>query len=120
MKRPAMPLSVKLAAALLALGIDPDAVDWHHEPPLGIRPFDPATGKWTPDANDPRHIVPMARADHKARTPADQSRVAKTTRQEKKEAAFRQRLLGTKQEKRPWKRKWKSRPFPSKPASSRR
>lgn len=79
-----MSLQVKLEACLHALGIDPEAVDWHHEPPLGLRPYEEATGLWTPDANDPKHIVPLAREAHKARFAADNREVKKTARIVKK------------------------------------
>ena len=93
-KRKSIPLSVKLDAALLALGLDPKAVDWHHEPPLAMRPFNPETGDTQPPQNDPRHIVPLARADHKARTignhgplSGDVSKIAKLKRIERKRQA---------------------------------
>lgn len=98
--RKSIPLSVKVQAALIALGIDPSAVDWHHEPPLAMRPVNPKTGDTEPPANDPRHIVPLARADHKARTfgthvplSGDVQKIKKLRRVEKKAEAFRARLL---------------------------
>ena len=91
--RPSMPLSVKLDAALYALGLEPGNVDWHHEPSLGIRPYDPETGKWIPDANDPRHIVPLAKDTHKTQTTVDRKAIDKTRRNGEAEQAFRTRLL---------------------------
>ena len=100
MKRPGMPLGVKLRAALYALGLDPDDVDFDHNPPLAMRPIDPVTGDTVPPANDPRYIVPLARAGHKAKTfgssvplSSDISKIAKLKRVEKGEAEFRARLL---------------------------
>ena len=87
-KRPHMPMAVKLNAALIALGLDPASVEWHHEPGLALRPYDAATGKWTPDANDPRHIVPMGRAAHRERTPRDITAAAKTKRLTKGQELF--------------------------------
>ena len=88
-RRPHMGLRVQRDACLWALGIDPNDVDFHHDPILAARPIDPLTGDTIPAANDPKHITPMLRADHKARTPADIKTVAKVKRLEAKEAAFR-------------------------------
>lgn len=94
--RPHMPLGVKLVACLLVMGLDPDDVDFDHQPALGLRHFDPATGKYSPDANDPRYIVPRLRADHKIKTNgrgattrgSDKGEIAKTRRLEKRRAAL--------------------------------
>ena len=94
-KRPHMSLRVQRDAALWVLGLDPSNVDFHHDPLLAARPIDPETGDTIPPANDPRHITPMAREAHKARTPKDIRTVAKVKRLEKKEAAFRARLEAT-------------------------
>lgn len=95
-----MPLAVKLASALYALGIDPDDVDFDHDPALAMRPIDPETGDTIPPANSPRHIVPRPRAAHKAKTfgshvplSGDVQKIKKLRRVEKDEAAFRARLL---------------------------
>lgn len=99
-KRPHMPLSVKLASALIALGLEPEDTNFDHSPALAMRPIDPETGDTIPPANDPRFIVPMSRADHKAKTfgnatplSGDVSKIAKLDRVEAKAAAFRARLL---------------------------
>jgi len=92
-KRPHMTLRVQRDAALWALGLDPANVDFHHDPLLAARPINPETGDTIPPANDPRHITPMAREAHKARTPQDIKTVAKVKRLEKKEAEFRAKLL---------------------------
>ena len=92
MKRPHMGLKVQRDSALWALGLDPENVDWHHDPILAARPIDSETGDTIPPANDPRHITPMAREAHKARTPTDIRTVAKVKRLEKDEAEFRERL----------------------------
>ena len=94
-KRPHMSLRVQRDAALWALGLDPANVDFHHDPLLAARPIDPGTGDTIPPANDPRHITPMAREAHKARTPNDIKTVAKVKRLEKKEKEFRARLEAT-------------------------
>jgi hypothetical protein len=89
-----MSLTVKLHAALIALGLDPDNVDWHHSPALGLRRWDEATGDYDPPANDPRRIVPMARTTHHERTAAvDIPAVAKAKRVTAAHDAFRARIL---------------------------
>lgn len=67
--RPHMPLSVKLQAAILQLGLDPAGVDFDHDPALGLREFDEETKTYTPDANDPKFITVRARTeDHRIKT----------------------------------------------------
>lgn len=99
--RPHMPLSVKLQAAILQLGLDPDAVDFDHDPALGLRVFDEATRTYTPDANDPKFITVRARSgDHKVKTfgngattaGSDIHRIAKTKRLETARAALEQAM----------------------------
>lgn len=92
-KRPHMPVSVQRDAALYALGLDPENVEWHHQPALSIRPYDPQTGRWTPDANNAKYIIPMAAEAHRERTPGDISTAAKVKRVEKRHAEFCGRLL---------------------------
>ena len=99
-KRKAIPLGVKLAAALIALGMDPDDVEWDHDPAIGMRPINPETGDTIPPANDPRAIVPRLGAAHKAKTfgdhrplSGDVSQIAKIKRVDRKHEEFRQRLL---------------------------
>jgi hypothetical protein len=88
-----MNLSVKLDAALIALGLEPGNVEFHHQPPLSQRPIiivgDNGAARHDPDANDPHYIVPMAREAHRERTPADISTSAKVRRVEKKQARHR-------------------------------
>ena len=87
-----MPVSVQRDAALIALGLEPGNVEFHHQPILETRPYvDDEDGRrhYSPAANDPRHIIPMAREAHRARTPADISTVAKVKRIDKKEARHR-------------------------------
>lgn len=100
MKRKSIPLGVKLAAAIHLLGLDPEDLDWHHQPPIAMRPIDPITGETIPAQNDPKFIIPMARAAHKARTfgdhvplSGDVQQIKKLRRIEKEAAAFRARLL---------------------------
>lgn len=95
-----MSLQVKLDAALIALGLDPADVDWDHAPSLAMRPVDESTGDTIPPSNDPRYIVPRARAAHRAKTFGDGSplsgdvqKIRKMQRVEKDYAAFRARVL---------------------------
>lgn len=126
-----MPVGVKLRAALYALGLDPDDVDFDHVPSLAMRPIDPATGDTIPPANDPRYIVPLARAAHKAKTfgshiplSSDVSQISKLKRVEKAQEAFRARLLAKDagdpppaKKGRAWaKRPLRGRSFPKRPA----
>lgn len=121
MKRPHMSIKVKLDACLILLGLDPNDVEWHHEPALELRKkwfLHPVHWKkaakggtvlWdseghpyitSPDANDPRFIRPMSKAGHKVQTfgtgkprEGDIKTIAHTRRLTKKESEFRQRLL---------------------------
>lgn len=121
-----MPLAVKLASALYALGLDPANVDFDHQPPLGMRPKNPETGETVPAPNDPRYIVPLARAAHKAKTfgnhvplSGDVQKIKKIQRIEKDQAAFRARLLakdaGEASPAKKGRRPWPKRAFPSRP-----
>lgn len=99
-RRPHMPLSVKLASALHALGLDPTSTQFDHNPSLEMRPFDKDTEKYTPDANDYRFIVPMGVAAHKKKTfgdhvplSGDVSIIAKLKRNVEAEAEFRAKIL---------------------------
>lgn len=93
-KRPHMPVSVQRDAALIALGLDPNDVEWHHQPALALRLIDIETGKYTPDANDPRYIVPLATKEHRERTAKiDIPQAAKTKRLEKAQEAFRAAMV---------------------------
>jgi hypothetical protein len=97
-KRPHMPMKVKLDACLLRLGLDPDDVEWDHDPALELRaaflieqsPWEsslrpiwvtldgvPHSVLWDsegvpyytiPDANDPLYLVPRSKADHRRKT----------------------------------------------------
>jgi ribosome modulation factor len=107
LKRKTMPLSVKLASALIALGFHPNAaaraagiklepmpelfddgrydgiadepIQFDHDPALGLRVNEPYR---IPLDNDPRFIVPRLKAPHRVKTSADQTAIAKTKRLE--------------------------------------
>lgn len=110
MKRPHMPMKVKLDACLILLGFDPDSVEWHHDPALELRPYTviyPDTDDvykakilYFPDANDPRYIRPMAKEDHKRQTfgtgkprEGDIKTIAHVRRMTKKQKDFRDKML---------------------------
>jgi hypothetical protein len=100
-KRPHMPLAVKLAAALRLAGLDPaEAIEWDHDPPLGLRERTPEGG-YIPDANDDRYIVPRQKKEHREKTngtgatvaDGDIHKIAKAKRLAKDSEAFRARVL---------------------------
>jgi hypothetical protein len=39
-----------------------------HDPPLAVRQFNPRTGKYKPDANDPNHLFYRTAEDHRVKT----------------------------------------------------
>lgn len=67
-KRKRIPDRVKLIAALAAMGLTIEEVEFDHDPALGIRRVNPATGDTIPPANDPKHIKMLLIADHKVKT----------------------------------------------------
>lgn len=93
-KRKGMSLSVKLEAALRALGMEPKTVEFQHDPPLGVRIWVPERNDYDPPENDPRYIVPMAKEDHREVTAKrDIPAIAKTKRLSKTHEEFRQKML---------------------------
>ena len=123
-KRRHIPLAVKLAACLDAMGMTGEAIEWEHTIPLGLRAYDEMTGLYSPDEMDPRYLRPMAKGQHKLKTfgghvplSGDVSRIAKMKRLTAGESAFRERLLakdaGDAPPAKPG-RRWASRPFSSK------
>lgn len=125
--RKAIPVGVKLHAALLLLGFTEDQIpqlQWDHEPALGLRAIDDETGEMTPAPNDPRFIRPMLPDSHAVKTRgagattagSDVGKMKKLRHLIAKEAAFRERVLakgGQATQPKPAKRKraWPSRPF---------
>lgn len=63
-KRKAIPLHVKLAVALAALGVKESQIDWSHEPALGLRAINDAGTDYKPPQLDPAFIFIRPRADH--------------------------------------------------------
>jgi len=122
-KRKYRPVSVERDAALIKAGLDPNNVQWDHNPPLAMRSYDEDTGLYDPDENDPRFLVPMSKKDHAAKThgknhdvsDGDIHKIAKVKRLRKKllvklkPNAFEAGYAKPKP-----KRKLQSRPFPKK------
>lgn len=81
--RPHMPMKVKLEAALRALGLTLETVDFDHTPPLQMRVWRPDKGDTDPPANDPAFIMPSSApitARRQAAEPRKRSRRAMSTR----------------------------------------
>lgn len=109
-RRPNMPLGVKLAACLIAMGFHPEdaaraagiklpkahpgAIKFFRASEMELRmrlridfDHDPALGirielkdGWDPHANDPRFISPMGRVEHARKSKADTTAAAKVKR----------------------------------------
>lgn len=131
--RKAIPLGVKLKAALAAAGFSeaeieaPGGIEFDHCPALALRVVDEETGDLVPAANDWRFIRPLRKADHRAKTcgrrgerrvtsaGSDQHAVAKVRRISADVEESRRRMLakeaGEPREKRS---RIPSRPFPKK------
>jgi hypothetical protein len=61
------PLSEQLDM-LLRLLFGEQKVNLDHDPALVNRPFNKRTGKYTPDANDPEHLIYRTKAEHDIKT----------------------------------------------------
>jgi hypothetical protein len=120
LRRKHRPVSVERDACLELLGLLGKKIEWHHMPPLSQRPQDPHTGLYTPDENDPRHIVPMEVEAHRLQTVGDRrplsgdiSVAAKIKRVTKDQEEFRRKVLAKEPgQVRALKRTIQSRPFP--------
>lgn len=91
-----MSLRVKLDAALIALGLDPRATQFDHDPALGLRPLNEDGTDTVPPQLDPKHIVPRSTPAHRTKTTGtppgqkvvhvangDQHKIAKAARLER-------------------------------------
>lgn len=67
-RRKSIPVKAQLHAALYQLGFEPHEVDLDHDPALGLRVYDEATGDTIPPANDPRYLIWRPKAEHKLKT----------------------------------------------------
>ena len=120
-----MPVSVKLDAALHALGLLGMVIEFDHQPPLSFRePVKDSEGHiigYIPDENDPRYIVPMIRDAHRAKTNGkkhdvsngDIHKAGKIKRLSETEQEFRRKLLEPEEREKPKATKWAKRKFSS-------
>lgn len=99
-KRRYRPVSVERDACLNAMGLLGKDIHYDHRPALSHRPFDPVTGLYTPDENDPRFLFPVLAETNRALNvgthvplSGDTSVAAKLKRVARKAEEFRQRLL---------------------------
>jgi hypothetical protein len=69
-------MNFRLQWLLLALGIIDPQLD--HDPALILREFNPRTGKYKPDANDPEFLVYREKSDHLHKTTGRKPGAAKT------------------------------------------
>lgn len=63
-----MSLRVKLDAALIALGLDPRATQFDHDPALGLRPLNEDGTDTVPPQLDPKYITPRSTVAHRTKT----------------------------------------------------
>jgi hypothetical protein len=66
--RKQIPLGVKLAVALRALGVKESDIDWSHEPALQLRAINEAGTDYDPPQHDPDYLFIRKRAEHDAIT----------------------------------------------------
>jgi hypothetical protein len=110
-------LSKRLGAALWWLAFPEGAeIQWDHDPPLELRPDNAEGTDYDPPQLDPRHIFPMLKADHKAKTTGrrGESKLSISGNGDKSRIDKVRRLRGElkPKPKRTWpKRKLESRPF---------
>lgn len=101
--RPHIPLKVKLESVLIHGPIfdsdgervcEIEALDFDHQPPLMQRVWNEKAQDTEPPANDPRYLVPMARADHRKKTAKkDIPQIAKTKRLANDQEEFVRKIL---------------------------
>lgn len=122
-----IPMKTQRDVALRQLGLVRPELD--HEPALGLREFDEATGLYTPDECDPEYLVWRERDAHAVKTNgtkattagSDKHRIAKMNRMARQTEAFRRQILakGTDSLLPPGKRRWPSRPLRSRKMEKR-
>lgn len=103
-RRPSIPLSIKLEAALRQLGLDPETAELDHDPALGLRKRTDDGGH-IPHANDPRYLVWRDPETHDRKTSgpggekrittagSDIGRMTKIRHLSEAQEAFRARML---------------------------
>jgi hypothetical protein len=80
-----------------------------HDPALGLRKYNPKTGKWKPDANDPNYLIWRRKEEHRTKTIIRGEHGARSDIAEMK---YRRRVAAKKKAKVQQRRKWPSRPIP--------
>ncbi|PWB94705.1 hypothetical protein [Methylosinus sporium] len=103
--RKAIPMRVKLQAALLAAGFSfeevttPGAIEFDHTPPLGLRRV--VGNDFDPPQHAPQYITPRAKADHRKKTSgagatcadSDVHKIHKARRLSREHEEFQARIL---------------------------
>lgn len=104
-RRKAIPLGVKLQAALRRFGLKLEDVEFDHNPALALRDWNPVTNDTIPPANDPDFIDMLLVDEHRSKTfgpggekrittaGSDINRISKVARLSKEHEAFQRRLL---------------------------
>lgn len=120
-----MSVSVKLNAALNALGLLGMTIEFDHQPPLAFRERvvneEGEVIGYIPDENDPRYIVPMIRDAHREKTNGkkhdvsngDIHKAGKIKRLSETEQEFRRKLLEPEEREKPTATKWAKRKLSS-------
>lgn len=62
--RRTIPLSIKLAVALRALGVKASDINWSHEPALGLRAINEDGTDYDPPQHDPEYIFIRTKVQH--------------------------------------------------------
>lgn len=128
-RRKHRPISVERDAALHALGLLGKKINWDHRPALSHRPYDPVTGLYDPDENDPRYLYPILAEENKVLAngnhiplSGDTSVAAKLKRLAADQEEYRRRLLAKDAGDEPPApiKKRRSRPIPGRPFQTRR
>lgn len=110
MKRPYIPLKVRLAV-LLRQAFHGQDVELDHDPALELRRFNPRTGKYSPDANDPRFLIYRVRDEHLQKTTGRKPGAERTVTSKGSDVWLAKKFRKLESPKKV-KRKMQSRPFP--------
>lgn len=87
-------LRQKLDAALRALGLSEEMIEWQHDPPIQLRVWVPDRQDTEPPSRDPNYVTPMRKSDHREVTAkVDIPAIAKTKRMAGDHAEFVSAIL---------------------------
>jgi hypothetical protein len=102
---------VEALLGFLAAKMDATVLHLDHDPALVLREFNPRTGKYTPDANDPAYLVYREKSDHQQKTTGRKPGAERTVTTKGSDIGLKTKFARLA---RPKKRKAKiaSRPFP--------